>query len=108
MYLFNLQESKQFKKEFKNFDRKTQEKINNTILEEIQTNPKNFPLMKYEYAGLRESKIVGTLRLLFAICDECRELRNNLKKCIDCNEIEQNTIKLLSVFYHKHKYPKIF
>jgi len=105
---FELQQTERFKQDFDSFDKKTQETINEIILEEIQINPKNFPLMKYEYAGLREVKIVGNLRLLFAICDECRELRNKLKRCVDCNEIDQNSIKLLTAFYHRNKYPKIF
>jgi mRNA-degrading endonuclease RelE of RelBE toxin-antitoxin system len=105
---FELRVSGEFDRNFKKFDRKTQEKINGLILEEILTNPKNFPLMKYEYAGFREVRVIGNLRLLFAICDECRELRNNLKKCVDCEELDQNIIKLLTTFYHKKKYPKIF
>lgn len=106
---FELQQTERFKRDFDSFDNKTQETINEIILNEVQINPKKFTPMKYEYAGIREVRLKRNLRLFFAICDECRELRDNLIKCIDCNEIDQNSIKLLTSFYHrKKKYPKIF
>ncbi len=108
MIPFELLQSPKFEHDFKNFDKKTQKRINTIILEEVLTNPYNFTLMKYEYAGVREVRLGRNLRILFAICDECREIRTKINRCIDCSEIDQNSIKLLTSFYHKNKYPKIF
>ena len=105
---FELQQTERFKRDFDSFDKKTQETINEIILNEVQINPRNFTLMKYEYAGFREVRLKRNLRLLFAICDECRELRISLRRCIDCSEIDQNNIRLLTSFYHRNRYPRIF
>ena len=103
---FELLQSENFQREFERSDRETQENVNKVILNEIQINPENFALMKYEYAGIREVRIGKQLRLLFAICDECRELRTELIRCSDCNELDQNSIKLLTLFSHKKRYPR--
>ncbi len=105
---FEILQSPRFERDFKDFDRKIQIKINDLILREIQIEPKKFTLMKYEYTGLREVRLDKNLRLLFAICDECRKLRFKLSRCADCDEIEKNNIKLMTSFYHnKEKYPPI-
>jgi len=104
----DLLQSKRFQKDFRKLDKRSQRQVNNVILNEILYDPSNFTLMRYEYAGIREVRLERNLRILFSVCDECRELRSKLKRCIDCEETGAGKIKLLTVFYHKKKYPKLF
>lgn len=47
----------------------------------------------------------GKLRIVFAICEECRELEHTrFNDCYDCDEIPDNTIVVFTVDSHDRAY----
>ena len=50
--------------------------------------------------GLREAHITGNWRVIFTICEECRELGEqdtNKPKCLDCGDQPNETVNFLFV-----------
>jgi len=62
----------------------------------------------YDLRGLRSKKIDRNFRIIFAICEECKQMRlqdKNINICIDCPEdAPEKTVIFLTVGTHKGAY----
>ena len=57
--------------------------------------------LKGNLQGKREANITGNWRVVFTICEECRQFREqdrNAPNCPDCDKQADNTVNLLFVF----------
>ena len=57
------------------------------------------------FQGLRRAK-AGEDRILFLVCEECRSglLMSEDDKCIDCDDIPENGVKIFNIIPRKHAY----
>ena len=84
---------------FKSFSPDIQKEISDKLVE-LSHNPKhNTPFLKGLLKGKRKLRR-GKIRLEFAICEECRRLEHEkYNKCADCEQMRDNTIKMIKVGY---------
>jgi hypothetical protein len=66
----------------------------------------NTMFLKGPLRGKRKKKFMGEkLRIEFAICKECRKLgHKDLNKCVDCEYIPDNSVKIFDIFYREKGY----
>lgn len=64
----------------------------------------NTRFLKGQYRGKRKLWLNRTDRLVFVICEECRELNHKIyNQCEDCGSIPENTLKIgFIIFGHKY------
>ena len=79
---------------------RVEERINDLIADPWH----NTEFLKGQYRGKRKIRLNDTDRMVFVICEECRELvhyRYNL--CSDCDETPENTLIIASLIL-EHEY----
>jgi len=64
----------------------------------------NTEFLKGQYRGKRKIRLNRLDRLVFVICEECRELNHFIyNQCNDCKDIPENTIVIgFIIFGHKY------
>lgn len=64
----------------------------------------NTRFLKGQYRGKRKLRLNRTDRLVFVICEECRELNHAIyNQCADCDTIPENTLKIgFLILGHKY------
>lgn len=76
--------------------------VDDKVINNIKLKPYNSEYLRLDLEGLRSyNKLKSGYRIIFAICEECRknsfEEANN---CMDCDNIDDNTIMLFAVGEH--------
>lgn len=92
---------KLWKKTFECLPSHIQKIVNDKILNNIKFDPYKSEYLRLELEGLRSYKIKSGIRIIFAICEECR--RNGFKKvnnCPDCEEIPDKNVMLFACGGH--------
>lgn len=91
-----LQSTNVFDKRYSAF-RSEKERIDKGIKNLSEHPGHNTKFLKGEFRGKRVCRI-GKIRIIFAICEECRkEGHITLNGCVDCNEMQDKTIKLFDI-----------
>jgi mRNA-degrading endonuclease RelE of RelBE toxin-antitoxin system len=79
-------------------------RISDAVVELTKNPYHNTKGLTGDLAGQRSYR-KGDIRILFAICEECRKLNHqNKNACIDCDEIKDKAIKLFTVDYRGRVY----
>ncbi|VUT26358.1 MAG: hypothetical protein MOIL_01521 [Candidatus Methanolliviera sp. GoM_oil] len=61
--------------------------------------------LKGPLRGKRKKKFMRKLRIEFAICEECRRFgHKDLNKCVDCEYMPDNSVKIFDIFYREKGY----
>ena len=66
--------------------------------------------LKANLRGFRSYKMEkkGNYRLIFIVCEECRQIGYNRElKCVDCEKLEDKTVKLILYDYRDKIYDKL-
>jgi mRNA-degrading endonuclease RelE of RelBE toxin-antitoxin system len=74
-------------------------------IDELSIDPRlGTTLYKWDYQGWRKAR-VGDYRIILGVCAECRQIRNpNLPLCADCDQMTDNTVKLIEVGHRNDVY----
>jgi len=79
-------------------------------IEALCNNPfHNTRFMKGQHKGKRKARLNKSDRLVFVICEECRELGHDKRynKCSDCHKTPENTIVIAYIIFG-HDYQRGF
>ena len=101
---YNPVYTRTFEKQLRGLGERFREKIEEKI-QDLVSNPwHNTQFLKGQYRGKRKLRLNSRDRLVFVICEECREL-NHMKynQCEDCETTPENTIKIAFIIFG-HKY----
>lgn len=98
----------QYRKKKKGFERKHNQQVLNQIeesLEILSSDPKGeSKLLKGNYKGKRSHRD-GKIRIIFAYCKECRELKHTiLNNCKNCEDYPDKNLMLFDVDDRGHSY----
>lgn len=87
--------TKTFEKQINGLDSGFKRQIENHI-EDLVADPwHNTKFLKGQYRGKRKLWLNRKDRLVFVICEECRELNHSIyNQCDDCSSIPENTLKI--------------
>jgi mRNA-degrading endonuclease RelE of RelBE toxin-antitoxin system len=87
---------------------KTRFKAINKSLTELTKDPRNetVPLQDPYFYGLRRARAGDDDRIIFQICEECRndDTMIKMRKCIDCKDIPDNGVKVFDIPKRKDAY----
>lgn len=95
--VYEIYLTSKFGKSIKKMDAHTKQRIEKSI-----NDLSNDPYRKSEYLrgklkGRRKHRM-GDLRIVFAICEECRELgHHTINNCIDCDDLPKNGLKIFDI-----------
>jgi len=105
MPTFNFCSPPSVEKIFGKLSQRNQELIR-TKLNQFQENPQHFStFLRGSLRGKRKIKVRGDLRIILAICGECRELgQTKVNKCIDCDSHSDDDVILFNIGTHKEVY----
>jgi hypothetical protein len=79
---------------------RVQERVNDLIADPWH----NTEFLKGQYRGKRKIRLNDVDRLVFVICEECRELGHyRYNKCSDCDDTPENTLVIASLIL-EHDY----
>lgn len=82
--------------------------INDKVLNHIAVDPKNSEYLHFDLEGLRSYRLPSGKRIIFAICNECREKGfEKANGCRDCAENPDNTIILFAFGEHDPVYNRL-
>lgn len=97
--MFEVRTTKRFNRKARKFKKNAEakRKINESV-EILKTNPyHNSMSLQGNYKGKRKNR-KGDLRIVFAICEECRELGyTDINRCLDCDKHSDQTLMLFDV-----------
>ncbi|WXG43065.1 MAG: type II toxin-antitoxin system RelE/ParE family toxin [Promethearchaeati archaeon SRVP18_Atabeyarchaeia-1] len=104
---YEVRVSKDFEREFIKLvkrDPELKRRLESRI-EELSIDPRlGTTLYKWDYQGWRKAR-VGEYRIILGVCEECRQIRNpNLQRCIDCDQMTDNLVKLIEVGHRNDVY----
>jgi Txe/YoeB family toxin of Txe-Axe toxin-antitoxin module len=92
------------KEQIKGLDARSRGRVEERIKDLIADPWHNTEFLKAQYRGKRKLRLNYTDRLVFVICEECRELRHFVyNKCRDCDETAENTIVIAFIIFG-HEY----
>jgi len=96
--------TKTFKKQVKKLDSTFRRQIEERIRDLIADPWHNTQFLRGQYRGKRKLRLNRTDRLVFVICEECRELGHFVyNQCEHCDETPENTIIIAFIIFG-HKY----
>lgn len=80
------------------------ERIEEKIQDLVNDPWHNTKFLKGQYRGKRKLWLNNRDRLVFAICEECRELKHQIyNQCENCDIVPENTLKIGFILFG-HKY----
>jgi len=104
-----LKATSKFQDLINRFDNSTHREIDSSIMKLANDPYSNTKPLKGRYYGRRSLRI-GKIRVIFAICEECRKLGALLRKdskCVDCDEESDKTVKLFYVGFRETVYDSL-
>lgn len=96
--------TKTFEKQINGFNDEFRSVVEARI-EDLKADPwHNTQFLKGQYRGKRKLRLNRRDRLVFVICEECRELEHQIyNQCENCDETPENTLKIGFIIL-AHKY----
>lgn len=98
---YEIYQTEEFAKKFKKLDKSVQKEIDKKIrflAENPYAGAGNVGHLKGEFKGLRRIRVGRRWRVIFAVCEECRQLGYaDLRKCLDCKDIPDKSLKLFDI-----------
>ena len=97
------------KRIFYKLEQKHKKLVNKYIEDEIINDPYKHSkrLKEGNLRGIR-SRRIGNYRLIFIVCEECRQIGYNAElKCPDCEEFDDKIVKLILYDYRDKIYDKL-
>ena len=92
---YNPVYTKTFRKQIAGVNPEFRTRIEDRIQDLIADPWHNTKFLKGQYRGKRKLRLSRSDRLIFVICEECRELGHIIyNQCEDCNSISENTLKI--------------
>lgn len=101
---YNPVYTKTFEKQINELHPKFRKQIEQHIQDLVIDPWHNTKFLKAQYRGKRRLWLNRSDRLVFVICEECRELDHFIyNQCEDCESIPENTLKVgFIIFGHKY------
>lgn len=105
VFRFQCHKTAQFAKAFRKLDTNAQKSIDKAIQEVLFLRPyESKRLVSPEFRGKRSLR-KGDLRIIFAVCEECRALGEvHINNCENCNEHRTSDVIIFVCGHRKHIY----